>query len=102
MLAILMSISHTFEPYVIFIDEMESFAGLDRPDRLGRLGRPDRPDRLDRLGRPDRPDRLGRPDRLDRFGKAPRFARFARCKPKSKLRFKLKVHELFGLRVGEL
>ena len=63
---------------------MESFAGLDRPDRLGRLGRPDRLDRLDRLG------------------KAPRFARFARCKPKSKLRFKLKVHELFGLRVGEL
>ena len=96
MLAILMSISHTFEPYVIFIDEMESFAGLDRPDRLGRLGSPDRPDRPDRLGRPDRLDRL------DRLGKAPRFARFARCKPKSKLRFKLKVHELFGLRVGEL
>lgn len=90
MLAILMSISHTFEPYVIFIDEMESFAGLGRPDRFGRS------DRFGRIGR------LGRFDRPDRFGKAPRFARFARCKPKSKLRIKLKVHELFGLRVGEL
>lgn len=83
MLAVLMSISHTFEPYVIFIDEMESFAGLDRPDRLGRLGR---------LGRPDRPDRL---DRLDRFGKAaeadkvPRNLRFVKLVRSS---FEIKIN----------
>ena len=61
MLAILMSISHTFEPYVIFLDEMESFAGLDRPGRIGRLGRPDR---LDRLGRAAEADKVPRNSRF--------------------------------------